>query len=68
MRTARIAQNKQQGNQNKLNSIKNTLKFQFEDENEKNNDRTTSPSITIKDLCLEDKAKIGDLIKRLAHE
>ncbi|CAD8114167.1 unnamed protein product [Paramecium sonneborni] len=68
MRTTRIAQTKQQGNQNKLTSIKNTLKFQFEDENDKNNDRTTSPSITIKDLCQEDKAKIGDLIKRLAQE
>ncbi|CAD8189122.1 unnamed protein product [Paramecium pentaurelia] len=68
MRTTRIAQTKQQGNQNKLTSIKNTLKFQFDDENDKNIDRTTSPSVTIKDLCQEDKAKIGDLIKRLAQE
>ena len=51
MRTTRIAQTKQQGNSNKLTSIKNTLKFQFDDENDKNIDRTTSPSITIKDLC-----------------
>ncbi|CAK92162.1 unnamed protein product (macronuclear) [Paramecium tetraurelia] len=68
MRTARIAQSKQQGNTNKLTSIKNTLKFQFDDENDKNVDRTTSPSITIKDLCQEEKAKIGDLIRRLAQE
>jgi hypothetical protein len=32
----------------KIGSIKNTLKFQFEEDN---CDRTTSPTVTIKDLC-----------------
>lgn len=51
MRTTRLAQPKQLGNTNKLTSIKNTLRFQFDDENDRNIDRNTSPSITIKDLC-----------------
>lgn len=61
MRTAR-AQNPKTSS--RLSSAKNTIKFQFDDE-----PQTDSQSqVTIKDLCPEDKAKIGDLIKRLAHE
>lgn len=39
------------------------MKFEFDDET-----KTANSKITIKDLCPEDKAKIGDLIKKLAEE
>lgn len=50
--------------------MKREFKYDFDSESDSEDRGSTSKKshVTLKDLCREDKKKIGNLIKRLAEE